>query len=382
MATIDRSRVDELMSQAAMLDRGPTQLALLEEAVRIADLLGDIELAYDTRTKLIESATFSGAPEKLLVAFSWCLATFDRDPSAFVERTLLWEYKWVIDHLPSFPEVSREQVLGALEDYKRRIDRAGYGHRPVFKLQFRIAEDLGDEESTREAFERWVSSPRSELSDCPACDTQAQVAYFADTGRDQECLDRARPILEGRSRCSTVPHSTYARVLLPLLRLGRLEEAAAYHIKGYRMIAKNRSFLTRASEHLRFLTLTENLAKATKLFTTHLPWALETFDMNDRFQFDLAARLLFERLGESGKKTSRFRLPESFPGFEASGRYNVPALVEWFGSDSETLARRFDARNGNDQYARRIRESLDLGSLVVPYPIQAPGRRKPKDVEE
>ena len=90
-----QTQVEELLDQAGELPDGPSKLALLEEAVRLADVHQDVALGDEVRSDLIRVAKFSGYPEKALVAFSWRLAQADRDPDNFPEKDLLWEYKWI-----------------------------------------------------------------------------------------------------------------------------------------------------------------------------------------------------------------------------------------------------------------------------------------------
>ena len=75
------------------------------------------------------------------------------------------------------------------------------------------------------------------------------VGYLTTLGREGEALAAAAPILEGRHKCAQVPHRTYARVLLPLLRLGRPAEAMSCHRKGYRLIARNPDFVGQVGKH-------------------------------------------------------------------------------------------------------------------------------------
>jgi hypothetical protein len=154
------------------------------------------------------------------------------------------------------------------------------------------------------------------------------------------------------------------------LRLGRVAEAVPLHLRGYRMINRNREFLYTVNEHLKFLALTDNLDKGLKLFEAHLSWTLDTFELSDRFRFSLASGFLFQRLGTSGKDSVRLRLPESFPGYQASGRYVVADLTSWLESDAAGLARRFDERNGNDWYASKIEASRGWHDLVTPHSVK------------
>src|SRR5437870_725268 len=90
----EHSTVEELLAQAARHARGPVQLALTQEAVRLADSTNDAEKGFEARMKLIEAATWAGHPEIELVAFSWCLAWADRHPRISAGKTLelLWYY--------------------------------------------------------------------------------------------------------------------------------------------------------------------------------------------------------------------------------------------------------------------------------------------------
>jgi tetratricopeptide (TPR) repeat protein len=248
--------------------------------------------------------------------------------------------------------------------------------RPLHKLRFNVARNLGDFDEYHEAYETWLKSPKGDLSDCSACDLDAEVEYLADNGREAEAMEHARPILNGASRCRTVPHRTLSKLLLPLIRLGRVAEAMPLHHKGYRLIANNRAFLYRLAEHIEFLVLTENLNKAVKVFANEFRWALETTELDGRFHYANTSRFLFERLQASGKSSIKLRLPEEFPAFEASGLYSVPAMIAWFEGDAAEIARKFDARNGNDVFARTIEKSRKLEALIAPFPLRGPAKGK------
>src|SRR4051812_42838167 len=82
-----------LLVKALRLARGPAQVAVAEEAVRLADAHNDPVAGFVARKRLIEASTQGGRPDVLLVAFSWCLARCDADPQRFKEGDLLWNFK-------------------------------------------------------------------------------------------------------------------------------------------------------------------------------------------------------------------------------------------------------------------------------------------------
>jgi hypothetical protein len=354
------NRILDLLDEASTLDEGPSQVMLLEEAVRLADSHGDVPLGFEARAELIQSCTFGGFPEKALVAFSWCLAQSDRAPDRFSAHDLLWKYKWIVGSLPGFPQIVREQIASALEDMKRRFLQAGAGLQVVHKLQCEIAMDLGDQDVAVRHERDWQQLPRDHLSDCRACEVDAHIDFLLYVGQDERAVAEAEPVLRGELRCAEIPQRTLGRVLLPLLRLGRAGEAMAHHRKGYRMIAGNRKFLNQLANHLTFLTLTGNLPRAVRVLERHLPFALETVELSWRFAFYLAARLLLDQLRAGGKDQLPLRLPSSFPGHRPSGRSAIADLETWFDHELNGLAARFNERNGNDWFSRRIAESQAL----------------------
>ena len=372
MGPADRSQVDELRRQAGALGHGAARTALLEEAVRLADLSGDVELGFDSRAELMEAAIFSGAPEKAMVALSWNLAQLDRRAVDRPEFQTLWNYKNIIKKIHVFPQVGRDQVVGALADFERRVERSGLGMRPMLKLRYSTAWEMGDFDEAHAAYAlaAVATGPSQRLPDL-----RPPQRSLVPGGNPQRRggSDSCGPHPGGEDARAVVPQATLAMLLLPLVRLGRVPEAMRHHRRGYRMIAHNPYFLERVGQHIQFLALTNNLPRGVKLFATHLPWALGTFDLSDRFHFALGVAFLFDRLQAAGTASLRLRLPASFDGYQASGSYQVAALASWVASDAAELARRFDARNGNDAFSRRIEANRELAAFVTPFPLKSTG---------
>jgi len=364
--------LDELVEQARRLPDGPAKLALLEEAVRRADVQQQPKLGFALRKDLIRAATFSGAKEKAMVAFSWRLAQCDREPEQFAEDDLLWEYKWIVDSATDFPQITRGQIADMLADMERRYERGGRGKRAVYKLRCLTAQAMGLAEEARAAHRLWNDAPLGKGTDCPLCERNSLVQYQLLAGDEERALELAEPLVGTLGkvlRCAEVPHETYAAVLLPLLRRGRLDEASNYHALGYRLVAGNAEFLHAVARHLRFVTATLNLARAVQLFEKHLPWAVETNNPFRRFEFYQSARFLLETLRETHQETVAARLPAALAVAHAERSYRVADLAAYFDEQCRELAERFNARNGNDYFTRRRNEPAEWKQLITPHPL-------------
>ena len=372
MTAATQEQVWELILQAYRMGDGDTKIALLEEAARLADICGEFKLAFDARENLIQAATFGGAPEKALVAFSWMLAHYDRGGQGeVVELTVLWEYKWILDSIANFPQIGKAQILGMLDDMAARYRRAGYSLRPNHLMRYRLYRFWDEDEATR-YFHKGHETPRDDMSDCRTCELNDEVGFALRAGDDARAVELAAPIMEGRMRCASIPKITYANLLLPLVRLGRMDEAVSLHLEGYRLVAlAAKGSLSSAAEHLEFLAVTENFHRAVRIFEKHLADASTLADAATKFDYYLASWFLLERLGERGRATLKLpHVPRALPVYEESATYRTARLAAWLLEQCETLAARFDARNESDYYARSIREAAALKDLTTPHPIR------------
>ena len=301
----------------------------------------------------------------MLVAFSWCLAQYDRNPERFDRREILWKYKWVISTGCNFPEISRRRIEELLADMERRHREAGSTLYAVSLLRRGMFEHFGEWQQARVANAEFRRRRRDFLSDCPACVANANCGYFCGQRQWGRAMRAASPVLHQGLTCTWEPHRTFSRVLRPLLHLGRVDEAKTYHRQGYRLVSRAREFVRQQAAHLEFVVLINELARAKGLLERHLAGALESVELDERFEFLLAARLWADRLAVRGTRTLKVRLPKGLPAPGADGKSDVGALREWFMERCQEIARRFDARNGTSAFQQHVDELPDLLRLAM-----------------
>lgn len=357
------SSVTELLDRALFLEDGDEKIMMLEEAVRIADTGHDIKLQYRAREEFIEAAFWGGEADKALVAYSWCLAQFDRNPEQFEAWHLLWRYKWVINVIIDFPQIPKEQIYQMLDDMERRYLEAGYGLRVVTYYRYRTEKFFGFKEKALKHFQRAQTMTRDLLSDCAACETDEQVSYQIYCGAHDVALRIAEPLIDGRKTCRSVPQRTFANLMIPMVKLGRWEEGYDFHLRGYGMIAGKLNLLAYLSEHLLFTGLYGDFEKGTEILAKHFPWSYKNTNVHDRYLFYRAAWVFLELMMDSGRETVTLRLPESFPLKNESNVYQTIQLKDWFEGRTREIAARFDKRNGSDHFAIELAETLALKKL-------------------
>jgi len=359
----------ELEERADALGDGAVKIAILEEAVRIADLHHDTKTAYAARQKLVRAGTFGGRPDIALVAFSWCVAQADRDPKTYDETELLWQYKWVAGGISNFPNITREQIDALFADMSMRYERHGSTMHAVYQIRREVAVDMFDRTIAETAYTRCEQLKRDDLSNCKACVLDSLIDYHEFLGDDTTAVEVAKPIVDGKMSCSKIPQRSYAKVLLPYLRLGKPDRGLKYYKVGYRMIRTSEDFVVTKAQYITFLALTGNLMRAERLFQRHFPEAIRAATPRWRFEFFLAARLFITQL-LAVKGAALLTVP---PELRAGGEMLQPAtsVAEWLDGQLNELATAFDTRNGNDGCKRQIANFKSLGKYAVNCPVDA-----------
>ncbi len=368
------NELERLLEEAELTSNDEARVAILERAVREAEHLGDLEAAWEARWNLMEAAVFSGQGEKALVAFSWCLAQCDKGTTSHSEMELFWPYKWIISGLPSFPQASKTRIFDAWEDMARRFERHGVGERVTWMLRAELLADMGELAASEEPFERWVRTKRDFLSDCPLCDEHGVSVHRLRLGQRNESLQGFRRIMRRNDFCRRVPQATYGYVLRPLLEEGKGDEAVTWHRVGIRALETSADCLDTAAQHIRFKVLAQDVDGATKLAERYWRYAEESRELDNVFEFYLALRALVRDVGERlGEARMALRPPQAVAlepcrgAHDANAKdFEVTEVAAWLDAKLTELAGRFDARNGNDAFTRRLAEDVELDALSRP----------------
>ena len=371
-----RERAVELRKQADALPDGATKVALLQEAVELADFDGSVQFAYDLRRRLIKASAFASRPDVMLAAFAWNLAQFDRDPASFDRHRLLWQYKWVHGRARGFPDVPRARLEALLDDMERRYREHGSTLRVVAEIRRDYQMHVDDPKAAGVAHRLYRKRKRDRLSDCAACEVSGEVAYLVWRRQWTRALKRGQEALDAGLTCNAEPHCLMGNLLEPLFRLGRLDEARSMQRRGHRLIASDDHLLGVQRDHLEFLALVGDFAEARHLVQRHASAAANSVDLEDRFAFYDAMLLWAERLLTLGTTRIKLRLPAEMPGSGEDDATDLVALRAWLQEQVLEIGGRFDARNGTDGFRQREERRRELLELArAPSGKVEPGDR-------
>jgi hypothetical protein len=355
--------IDELLGQAEALPHGAGRIALLTEAIALADHHQVEYLAYELRSDALWPLYHGKRADLLLVHFTWCVAYFDRHPE-LDPTALLWTFRWVIDSMPWFPEFTKTQIDASWEDMRSRYERAGFSQRPVWVLKRRNAMKMGDYEAAKEANRRYRRFRRDFLCDDVETEDAFDTYYLAFLKQDRAAIERAKPFLDGTYTDAHFLVGIYDTLLLPLTKLGRVEEAKVLQKKVARFVATRPQFLGSADDQIEFLAVVEDFAGALKQVEKHFRAAYQLPGRIDFFSTLLAMKVLCMRLQKAGRHKTLLPAPKGMMPDVTEDKVLVGVMDEWLSGELPLIAKLADDRNETPYYTNRLSEIEELNALA------------------
>jgi hypothetical protein len=356
------------LSDARQLPYGPARSAALDSVFRHADAAGEEKFAFDGRLDAIWDYSRGGDKAREFLAFSWCLATYDRQPEIadeYAAHHLLWVFKWIVAALPDFPDVPLERTYAVLDDMQRRYQLGGHSLHAVYQHRWVVAQAVGDDDGAEHWYAQMLHAPRGSLSDCRGCVPTDQVWYLARLGRNAEAVEAGTPALD--ATCAAQPKGILTAMLVPYLRTGMLDEAVRAHVTAYRQVRHERDNLAKCGEHALFCGLTGNEARGLEIVEQHLPWLDRPCTPHSELWFCSGAAQVLGRLCETGKGdlTLQRRTDDGSARWETTVAHTRDEMA----ARARELAARFDARNGNTATSERISRRIHTEPLVDSLPL-------------
>ncbi|MFJ8981542.1 hypothetical protein [Streptomyces sp. NPDC102282] len=343
---------------------GPQHTVAAEELVEAAAQFEKPDVLVTALLELMSAYEFTGECRKSPVVFGRLLKLWDESPEEFSEweaHQIYWRFKWVATSLIEVPEVSPDSIRGWIDETRRRYEKAGHGMQPVAALSYHLAAHTGT--GAADAYDLWATRPRTELSDCEACETRHLAAHRMNGGDDPGALDTLRPVLDEAVGCDEEPQMSQALALGALLRCGRLDEARSHHLTGYRRVRGNTGMQAWVGRHLEFCVLSRNEGRGLEILAENRPLFEATGAPLAHLDFLTGVELLLARIVEEGHAGTAVAGP---PGRS----WTADELLVHVRAQADRLTAAFDARNGTTAVGGRRRERLSQRPLLdAPLPL-------------
>ncbi|MDH6567537.1 tetratricopeptide (TPR) repeat protein [Streptomyces sp. SAI-117] len=353
------------MAENAEEPEGPARNARAEQLLAEAEKLNIPLAVIEALGHQLKVYNYSSEKAKMFVPFARLLRMWDERPEDFDEyetHSLHWVFKWMTTGMLDQPHIPLAAMEKWLSEMEHRYRLAGHSERAVRSAEYSVAAHVGDLERAERAYAAWLAADRDAMADCHACELHEQGWWQSQRGRDAEALDLWAPVLEGEFTCAHEPHAVLASSLKPLLRLGRLDEARANHLRGFRLVRSMESMRGAYADHVEFCALSGNEARALELLAERPAYFTDDGHPRSRLDFTAVVALLTDRLTELGLGE------RPVPG-PAGRSWTAAELAAHARGEALALAARFDERNGTAHVSEQVRARMAQRPLVERLPL-------------
>jgi hypothetical protein len=346
-------QIQKLLLQRDRLSSPNDRIALLKQAINLADAHNDVEWGFDLRLDLIRDEKDTSRCDESLPAFTWILDTYDKNPEQFNEEDFLWEYKWMLGSVRRNCLISLEQIESIAEDFKTRLQRNGYSLRPYYTVKAHLALFLDNLDDAQKYLELRNKEVRDEMSNCPACELDDNVELELRRGNFEKALTVGNSMLTKKITCTHMPFSCYCACVKYFQKAGEMEKAYEYFQKAETDLA-DLSDISQISEvgiMIRFLTDYDR-EKAWTFFERHAHWNVNSEDYLD-FLFSVSVLPLL-----AGEGSKVLNVNPSLEWYREDNTYDLKEVYNYYYKKAADLAEKFDKRNGNSYFSEQFAEAV------------------------
>ena len=365
------SRDDVIGRLAAASGRpwGRTRSRLTAEAVAMADMAGDDQLAIDARLALAEARYRSNEEWRALGPFIWLLSRLDKRPDLFDSgrlRRMGWSYERAVPVAADNPAVSTGQLRELETGLKKFARFMGGSMHAVHGSLLHAAIMLGLEEEAAAEFDAWRSTTAHDGAEPGERDTVRAIEWASIHQDWEAAVAAAEPVLSRGSEGfdgEEQPGLVHGEALLPLLASGRSQTAWEAHVHAYRALRSDPRVIGRLGKHLEYLALSGRAARGLRLMRGYVGRADEA--QSARALMDLlAGAVLVLRESENdgrGEEPLDAGIPSAStwcPGPDIGPGMPLRTARELMEDWVRQIAARYDARNGNTAVSTRLEVGL------------------------
>lgn len=357
---MDHTEIDGELRRCRSMPHGRARTQRLETLAAAARSGTDRALEGAVLLELARSYMYAGERDLSPMAYGRLLSIYDAHPAELGHLTysVHWQLKWMTWDLIGNPAVPLPTVHRWLDEMDNRYRQRGYSARPVLSLRADLAFAIGDHENAIALRDAALAKQRDQMADCDACERNGWGVISAAAGDDEDALEQWRPVIDGERSCAEEPHRTLAKALVPMLRTGRTAAARSAHLTGYPLVRHNIELRASVGEHIEFCALTGNEARGLEILAEHSSWLTdEAADIGSRLSFITGVSVLLRRL----VALDMAELPV--------GGETVATVLATLEAEIEDVVRRYDTRNGTDEYRKRVDERLTRQPVVELLPL-------------
>lgn len=345
------------------LDHGTPRMDVMKNAIQEADEESQAYWGMYFRYEYIKESCFYDDNFKAIIMFPELLQLFDEHPELEDEmyHDVMWAYKWIIDNINDYYQISRENIEQYFADYRKRCEKYGFSLRVYYMKLSRYLLKI-DKAEAKEAYKMFHLSRRDGNCDCEACEINYDMQMSLEFGNEEEGLKIAEPVLSGKKYCGEIPHTTYGTLTRYYLFQGNLEKAAYYGRLCERYTANEQEFL-KESGYLLELYSVLRPDIGWKIFRENIQNFITSKNPLMRLGFAKGAYRLMQQIEKDTEYCTNSML-SLLPVNRTEEGFKSSEIREYFYQFALDYSMRLDQRNGSSYYMDRFRQELPKAETV------------------
>lgn len=347
-----------LVSELQNMPHGSAKVEAARELWNLVCHDSDVSLRFEALCEILEAAMFGGAVDYFFTLIPQLARIKREHPESIDLDDYIWRLKWLVGNMPDYPEISKERIRQAEDEYERELSHAGGSKRTAIYLRWKNAVAMGRLEESEPLRQRFQTMKRDSHADCLACEANTLVSGSIAHDNHVEAEERANEIISGRMRCAQVPHNTFALLALSAELNDEVAKAAMYHKKGYPLVRSNVGFVSQIGQHMSYLAARGENERALRLLKTHAGWLEHNRAPNAHFDFLIGATAVCQALAEKRKRAIKLPLPAKWLAAWGNKPLAPEELAQRFKQEGSALAAAFDLRNENTWHIDTFNQTL------------------------
>ncbi len=346
-------QAETFIEQIQNADRGIPRMEIMSNAIAEADAAAEHYWRIYFRYEYIKESNFHDDNFKAIIMFPTLLQIFDEHPELQDDTydDVMRAFKWVLENMPEYYQISREEIEKYYDEYERRCTQFGFSKRVYYMKKSKFYLTI-DTEQAKTAYQEFHHCKRDANSDCEACEINYDMNFALEMGDEAEALRIAAPILEGRKRCGEVPHVTYGELTRYYLYKGDLAEAEFYGRLCERYTRNEPEFLAESGYLLELYTVL-NPPAGWRIFKANIENFVQCRNPIKKLFFAKGASRLLQCIAKETEYTKNVFF-KALPLTCTEEGYRILDAAEYFYNTAKQQSEQLDQRNGTDYYMRRL----------------------------
>lgn len=317
-------------------------IALLKQAIYLADKHEDLDWSVDLRLMLIREERSSSSCIDSPLAFAWLLEQCSLHPEQLSEAEFLEEYEWMICSAYSNVAIPLDQVYALAADLEQKLEHFKLSKRSYYYTMAGFAQHLGDYQLGAQYVEKAKGEALDEIcGEAMAYDNEIENA--SRIGKFDEAIDLMHQMEYKKVRDFSLPFETYISMGYFMARY-QDPRAVIYLNKAKEEFTKLSEVNSSLLYGLTRLIYALHLLDDDDLWGYYEILAAWDMEAEDDLKHMLSRHLMFVLDREEKKQLA---LSPSVSFYQEEGWYEVKKLAQAYKVKAYHWAEKFDQRNGN-----------------------------------